>query len=287
MKINLKFFQILLIAILFFFFSTNAIAQDILNKKKYNNLDSLFLARGYSSWNINNEKEGVIRFTKNVIRPLIWEDIKRNQKNWIKGQNRLDERFTSKGIGKLYSFSQEGMLDANTLNEIIPPIYREMDLYFTNGLLLGMMPNNRYYLINKFGQIQDSSRFNGYQFIDKCNCNYYNYDEGFRKFIDIKNKLGFFDKNWNIVIPALYEQLSEQNVFRFGKIPVKLNGKIGILDNKGEFSPIAITNISAISDFNKSGFAVFTIANKMGVLDKSGKVILPAVYDFIRIDEVN
>lgn len=63
-------------------------------------------------------------------------------------------------------------------------------------------------------------------------------------------------------------------------IKVQANGKWGYINTKGE--ELTLLNFTMAGDFEK-GFAVVGINNKYGMIDKTGKEIVPIEYDWIRM----
>lgn len=248
----------LLSALLIFLYSNS---QDLRKS-----IDSLMLARKYSTWS-NNPTEGLLKFGKNIPRAVTMEDINLSKKYW--GWNtEKDTRFTIKDLGKnKVKTIKYGALLLSSFAEIIPPIYDFMDEDFIDGKLLVSKKENCYF-INKNGEIIDSNTLSNYGFVEQ------KYD-GFRK-VRLKNndKWGFVDERWNLFIPCLY-YIEENDIFREGHCPVKLNGIAGIINTKGEFTKTSADKIH----YFENGIAEFEAKGKKGIMDTTGNILVPAKWD--------
>jgi hypothetical protein len=242
---------------------------------------NILKSRGYSVWQVEND--GMIQFTKIVSRPLTQEDINLSKKNW--GTNAEgDFRFLPKDIGKKMGFPKQGILNASNLDEIIPPIYDELDDRFQNGKILAF-DGKKYFVINKKGEIiyTDTEKLKDYTLI-QITGPFSVLEEQLRV---VKNKLGkygFINEKFDSVIPCLYDNVSSSSKagiwFSVGFCIAKLNNKIGFINKLGVFRAINAEMIGFGSNtFNSEGIATYTLNKKMGVIDTNGVIIIQAKYD--------
>lgn len=168
--------------------------------------------------------------------------------------------------------------------------------------LLSISP--KYGFINANGEIVITPMFDGADEFSEV---------GLAK-VTIKDKLGFVDKNGNLVIPAIYDQ-----VFRYsgnGLTFVKVNGKYGVINLKGhwihlpqwdnanpftysgtrwlaavkvgtqwkildEQGQVGETSFEELLSFSKHGLAPAKKTDKWGLIDASGRFVVPPVFDEI------
>lgn len=92
------------------------------------------------------------------------------------------------------------------------------------------------------------------------------------------DKSGYLDKTGKLIIPADYEMASD---FHDGLAAVKKNGKVGFINQQNE---VELPFIYANADHFENGFASATLTGndqEWGVIDKTGKTILPFEYAYI------
>ena len=83
------------------------------------------------------------------------------------------------------------------------------------------------------------------------------------------------------MIPLKYEEI---DVFSYGLVKAKLNGKWGFIDRKGtETVPFKYDEASYFRD----GLAIVRTGNKWGMIDITGKEIIAPKYDNLEIPEVS
>lgn len=102
----------------------------------------------------------------------------------------------------------------------------------------------------------------------------------------IDAKWGVCDQSGKIVIPTVYEQLSD---VIDGVIYVQKSGKYGILSEEGK--EILKPDYKQIGVFNKNGYCwvsngeiskkTLYVEDKFGIVDRSGRVVLPPKYDLV------
>ncbi len=93
--------------------------------------------------------------------------------------------------------------------------------------------------------------------------------------VDEKGKVGFADKNGNVVIKCQYESAQP---FVDGTAIVTLSGKYGIIDATGNV--LLPTKYSQISSWNKDLYLIKD-GKKMGLATRKGNVVLATNYSFI------
>lgn len=97
-----------------------------------------------------------------------------------------------------------------------------------------------------------------------------------------KIKWGFINKTGTMVVPAKYDSLGGAGAN--GYIPFVLNGKVGFLNKKcvEVIHPTYDNDFrNSICSFSKDGQAVVMLNHKMGIIDATGKVVIPFKYDYI------
>jgi hypothetical protein len=162
----------------------------------------------------------------------------------------------------------------NKFDIVITPQYHRADDFY-EGMAVVTVPG-----------VDNNNQTNLYGYVDTTgkiiiSCQYdnaYPFSEGLA--VVVKNaKYGFIDKTGKEVIPLIYEEASK---FSEGLAVVKLNGKNGFIDSSGRIviSP-QFERACWVSDFSEGLAAVYTSpGNVGGYIDKAGKMILPATYNY-------
>jgi len=104
------------------------------------------------------------------------------------------------------------------------------------------------------------------------------FSEGLAIYNDGEGKLGFVNKNGEVVIPQLYESAW---FFTEGLASVKYNGKYGCIDKSNKI--VIPFNYGYIGPF-KEGLAIFELKSNpgfKGLIDKAGKIVVSAKYNYI------
>lgn len=93
-----------------------------------------------------------------------------------------------------------------------------------------------------------------------------------------ENKYGYLNLQGKIVVPLIYDKI-EDNPYRFeDRIRVRLGDKWGVIDPKGEkITDFVYDEIQQYS----SDLAGFYRDGKGGYINRDGKVVIPARYDFV------
>ncbi len=99
-----------------------------------------------------------------------------------------------------------------------------------------------------------------------------------------KLKFGFINKSGTMVVPAKYDSLSGEGAN--GYTPFVLNGKVGFLNSKAVevIHPTYDNSFrNGLCSFSKDGQAVVMLNHKMGLIDATGKVVIPFKYDYMDV----
>lgn len=101
--------------------------------------------------------------------------------------------------------------------------------------------------------------------------------------VAIDNKFGFINGNLQLIVPCIYENYQSWDLgacFVHGLVPVKLNGKWGMIDTLGKevlnFEYTWINPMHVVA-----GITVLCKNNKLGFINKMGEFITPIHYDKI------
>lgn len=237
---------------------------------------------------------------------------KKNKNEWIHGFiNEKGETINFLGYEDLSSFSNSlsrvrrnrlyGYMNLN-MEEIIPCKYEEAN-HFSEGLAC-VKEGSRYKYIDLNGEVVIDSNFNnaysfscGLAFV-KIDKNYFfinkkgeialeidkdlytdvMFKDDMLKVYDSNMNFGFMDKEGNIVIPLIYE---DANRFSEGLACVTLDSKSGYINKDGE----VVIDFKYVygGQFN-NGLTVVLKKDeegnkKWGYIDKTGKEVIPAIYD--------
>lgn len=99
-------------------------------------------------------------------------------------------------------------------------------------------------------------------------------------------KWGYWDQEWNIIIPAIYDEVQPNFDTIMG---VKKDGKMGAIDEKGRYRiPLIYEHVMPnLQPFRSQyGYAAVTknnaVRNTWGMVDARGKVILPEKFQYVR-----
>ncbi len=164
----------------------------------------------------------------------------------------------------------KGMIDING-KEIIPLIYEEVER-----------------ISDGFARVEDSD--GNYSFFDKNGKKVFflgekfawasSFSEGYAAVRERgTKKYGFIDKTGKLIAPCIYDSYEVFGSFEGGVAIVKKGEHWGLIDLKKRGAVIAPFSYEWISHhWNKKGWTVARKAGKFGVLDISGKEILPCSY---------
>lgn len=100
------------------------------------------------------------------------------------------------------------------------------------------------------------------------------FSEGFAA-VKLNGKYGFINTKGEVVVPCAYEGAW---IFSEGLAAVKLNGKWGYINTKGE---VVIPCVYESARPFSKGFAKVKLNGKRGVINKEGKWIIQPIADYI------
>lgn len=111
-------------------------------------------------------------------------------------------------------------------------------------------------------------------------------DKNYYTLIKKQKYYGLMHKSGNIVVNAMYdEEISYSSEHPF---PVKKNGKYGYLNPEGKvITPFEFDYAGSMKMNNCFGTVTASIEvdNKWGVIEKTGKIIIPAIYESLKCSE--
>lgn len=143
---------------------------------------------------------------------------------------------------------------------VIKPIYDDAG-YFKNGVAKVRL-NDKVGIINKSGQV-----------VVPINYDDVTADNGF--FItELKDKSGCINGIGKVILPAKYTQVNVDH----GSIEFSINDKWNIIDENGEVIKSVYDYIDKVPNSNLS---IVKHNNKYGIVDSTGKVMVPFMYDEI------
>lgn len=144
--------------------------------------------------------------------------------------------------------------------------------FYNESGLAKVSKNKKYGFINKTGkevilcQYEDVSLFS----------------EGLAT-ANLGDKYGIIDTKGKVVIPFKFDDFSYQ--FQEGLIGVFINGKWGFMDKTGK---IVIKRKYDYVNVFKNGYSIVKLGNKCGIIDTTGKEIIPIIYkEITSIEEIN
>lgn len=169
-----------------------------------------------------------------------------------------------------------GYLDIDAIEKV--PCKYDFLSYFSEGLAFGGLEGKNGF-VNK----------NGDEIIEFKYKNTNSFIEGLA-LVELTNKSGFIDINGKIAIPLIYDPIeyleegyptqhstsNEIGNFHHGLARVKLNGKVGYINNLGES---VIECIYADLGFFSEALTCAQLNQKVGFIDQSGKEIIPFMFD--------
>jgi hypothetical protein len=103
--------------------------------------------------------------------------------------------------------------------------------------------------------------------------------------IELNGKRGFIDSSGTLRIPNRFEEVG---IFIQGLTNVKLNGKWGFIDTAGHFViPPQFEDTWGFDLSYNEEYAIITVDHKKGLINRNGKMILPAVYESLNFENRN
>lgn len=106
------------------------------------------------------------------------------------------------------------------------------------------------------------------------------YEECDRIPLFYEGKMGFVDKNGNIVIQPQFEREEDSPTWQNGIMKVKLNGRYGYINADGNF--VIEPKFEGITYFGENGLAGAKANNKWGFIDIKGNFVIEPKFDDVR-----
>lgn len=159
-----------------------------------------------------------------------------------------------------------GMVDKMN-NTIIPFDYTYISPRFTNNMIWATKDGNEYILLNSFGSMASSKKF------EDANA----FEEGLCA-VQLNKKWGFVDSNINFVIPPKFD--SVEYSFSQGLVAAKSGNLWGFIDKTGTW--VIPPRYEWTKNF-KNGKSLVAQKGKWGIINSRGETIIPLIYDYIKI----
>lgn len=214
-----------------------------------------YFHEGLASASINR-KFGYIDKEGNVVIPFIYDNA---------------ERF-SEGLAAVKINNLWGFIDKNG-NEVVPCVYDSTGI-FSEGLAAVKIWGEGWGYIDRYGHLTIQPK---YSVVEK----FHNGIAIVR--IDtwcagcfVDSKYGCIDKEGNIVVDFIYDNLS---ILDNGLIEAQAEDKWGCITNQGEVIIPFIYDFLSFGD-DDTDIAVAEIEGKFGFIDKTGNTIIPCTYDY-------
>ncbi len=225
-----------------------------------------------------NEKHGLMDVNGQPLTPVKYEKFRENIDRTItfkirekeevfdaKGQRFFESRMsTDEGTlpsGVTIRNGKAGLLDAS--GQVILPFEYDFISEFTDGFAVvyanekvGYVNSKGVVVVKPFYELPGSIIFGGYAKVQ------------------LGTLFGFIDSTGQVVLPIKYEALGW---FFSDIMPAKENGQWHYIDTKGT---VLSKKYDKAEDF-ESKYAQVGLKNKKGVVDRSGKEIVPPIYDFV------
>lgn len=141
------------------------------------------------------------------------------------------------------------------------------------GLIAFMGDNEKYGIMNEYGELLINPKFDRIE----------PFSEGLALVVS-KDKYGFIDKTGKVIIPIKYENASG---FSEGLAGVQINKRIGYIDKNDRMVIKPMYDLITAEEFNleppqfADGVVVLQKNGKSGMLDKTGKVVIPFRYSIM------
>jgi hypothetical protein len=188
----------------------------------------------------------------------------KNRINRIPDKFEIAESFEN-GLAHVRIEGKEAIIDS-VGNFVVKPYFEEIDFY--SDTLFVFSENEKFGICTKDGTPLHEAK---YDFIGELENN--------RSIYVIDNKLGYFDEQAKIIIPASFEtypNFQTFSIFKNGLARVRRNGKMGLIDLNGKiFLPFNYQEIGSISNLIS-----FKKNELWGYLDNSGKEKIKPSYEY-------
>ena len=195
----------------------------------------------------NDEKWGLINKAGKLVVPMLYDEISYLYSNY-------------NGLRKVKLGNKYGMI--NIKGELVIPL--EYEYLLVSGDLVDVKKNSKCGFIN----------FQNEEVIPLKYDNTFYFSDGLCG-VSLNNKYGYVDKLGNEVIPLIYDSADS---FSEGLAAVKKDGKWGYIDTQWnvviDFAPY-----DRVWSFGEDGLATVCLYGDYGAIDKTGKVVIPIIYD--------
>lgn len=188
----------------------------------------------------------------------------------------------SEGVASVKQNDKYGFIDKT--GKIVIPIQYEWAGDFNEGLSV-VQQNGKYGLINKRGQFITPAQFEDFHY----------FMDGLAM-VKLNGKYGFIDKTGKLVIPAMFDEVDllnqeggdyvegepedpsadDESYFVEGLVAVRINDKWGAIDKTGKL--VIPAKYDYIDQFSE-GVTSVEQNDKWGMIDKTGKLIIPIMFD--------
>lgn len=232
-----------------------------------------------------NRKYGFVRKDGKLIVPAEYEEIR------YFDEGRIGVKKSEDGHGYRYGYY-------DTLGKIVLPIkYEEIGRY-QNGICY-VRRGGLYGFVDINGRNITKIVYESLDYLDR-KVPFHEVNRSYMFFENLamvrrKGKYGFINKKGQTVVPFKYDFAWH---FSEGLAKVEKDGKYGFINAKGqEVIPIQFTDFEIelknevtqevkkdfydATGYFQNGFAVVSRNNKMGIVNKAGKVVVPIRYDFV------
>lgn len=208
-------------------------------------------------------KYGLIDKTGKQVIPFIYDTGSRP----FEGMIRVGQGGNEFGYGGKY-----GYIDAMTGKEVIPLIY-DFSIQFNEGLAV-VQKDKKYGAVDKAGHVIVPIIYDS---MDQ-------FREGLA-WVRSRIGVGYVDKNGREVVPAVYDKVEHKD----GVIWVRKDDKYGLYDNTGKLlKSLASTGYKYTSRLSDDMYVVSEaevgqsfVLDKLGIIDRNGRLILPMKYHVI------
>jgi hypothetical protein len=256
------------------------------------------VGEGYSDY-----KHGFVNVKGKELIPLKYDEV-----------SLFDENGLAKVGVKSKQEMKYGFIDRNG-REVVPIKYESADFVMKNQLIRVML-NNKYGLIDREGkkiipikydlvdydiksnlvlvQLNDKYGFvdlAGKEVVSPRYANADSFKNGFAIVADefsTGTRLGVIDSTGKTIIPLIYKSISEFNHQRISQVKDSA-GKLAYINTSGILITKFYDDLESVSYFpkEKNDFTFFSNKSKTGLIDNSGKEVIPALYDEIEKVSLN
>jgi len=205
-----------------------------------------------------NEKWGFVDKNGTIVVPCIYDSV---------------ESF-SEGMAAVSMDNKWGFIDI-TGKEVVSPVYDRVES-FSEGLAV-IEISGRFGFINKIGKVVIPCHYSSA----------YSFSEGLAAVTTIAESVldrrtGYIDKNERVIIPFVYNCITDVSQFSEGLAFVNSGEKWGYIDKNGKIIiPFTFDSNGGTNQFSE-GLAWVSISKKKGfcVINKTGKIVIQDAYDY-------